>query len=202
MSLIAWILTVISFLLILIVGTWRFWKPLFTGTQYWCGPNSSQKSAFWLKEHIRKAKKSVEAITGNLNPYVFDGVTEVIETRLRESKDLEIKILVGPEIIVLESGNKLLELSQRMAPNRFQLAFLDKRPERHFRVVDESHLYVELPHPPGACNRMAEIWENAPFKAWKYHLEFQELWKARVQGVKPRLIPIEKIKQETQGGDV
>jgi hypothetical protein len=197
----AWIITGVSFLVILTVGTWRFWRPLFKGAQYWSGPNSSEISASWLREHIRNAKKSVEAVTGNLNPYVFDGVAEIIETRIRDSKNLEIKILVGPDIIVLESGNKLLELSQRLGPNRFQLAFLDKRPEQHFRVVDEIHLYVELPHPPGACDRMAETWENAPFKGWKYHIEFQELWKGRVQGAEPRLIPIEEIKQVTQGGD-
>jgi hypothetical protein len=198
MSLIAWILTVITvilFLLILTVGTWRFWRIIFEGTQYWCGLNTNDISASWLVGHIGKAKRSVEAVTGNLNPYVFNKVAEVIETRAKESNGLEIRILVGPEILTLENRNELLELSQRVAPNGFKLAFLDKRPEEHFRVVDETHLYVERPHPIGAYHRTAESWENSVFRAWQYHLKFEQLWKERVEGIKPRLIPIERIEK-------
>ncbi|MCK4404484.1 MAG: hypothetical protein KAW02_05275 [candidate division Zixibacteria bacterium] len=197
MSLIAWILTVIGFLLILAAGTCRFWRLLFAGPQYWCGLNTNEKSASWLVEHIGKAKKSVEAVTGNLNPYVFNEVAELIQKRLRESNDLEIKILVGSEILTLENRNELLEFSKGMASNGFKLAFLDKRPEEHFRVVDETHLYVERPHPIGAFQRTAESWENSVFRAWDYHMKFQELWKDRDEGIKPRLIPIESIKQKS-----
>jgi hypothetical protein len=198
MIILALVITIVLFLVILTIGTSRFWRSLLAGAEYWCGENSNEVSARWLKKHIEKAKESVDAVTGNLNPWVYNGVAELVQKRLKESPNLRIRILVGPKVITLEGENKLLahaEELNEMSEGRFKLAHLDTRPENHFRVVDYSHIYVEQPHPVGAYRRVAEYWENSVFRAWKYHMEFEELWKKRDEAIEPEPIPIEQFAQ-------
>lgn len=199
-----WIITGILFTLILIVGTWRFRRPLFIGVKYKLEPNSDERSARWLNDHIKTAKDTIEAVTGNLNPYVFNSVVEAIESRLRDCERLQIKILVGPEIFTLQNQNELFKLALKFKQTsfeRFEIGFLPERPEDHFRVVDYTHVYAERPHPPGTDERMAESWENSVFKAWEYHTKFEELWRERDVGIIPKFIPIEPIKQQNPGGE-
>ena len=191
-----WIITAILFLIILTIGTLRFKKTIFGGVQHWSGPNSPDSSSAWLSKHISKASSSVDVVTGNLNPRVFDKVAEVIGSRLSEAQDLEIRMLVSTEILTLANRNELFSLSgefRQKFSNRFKLAFLRERPTEHFRVIDNSHLYVELPHRIGEMSRPTESWENSIFRAWQYHNKFEELWKKRIESVTTlKLIPLEQ----------
>ncbi len=201
---IALVITVILFLVILTIGTSRFWKNVFVGLEYWCGENSNEVSAAWLARHIEKARESVEVVTGNLNPWVYGELIELMQRKLAEVPGLRIRILVGPDVITSKGENKLLAHSlelNRISQGRFKLAFLDARPENHFRVVDYNHIYLEQPHPVGAFRRVAEYWENSVFKAWKYHLDFEELWKKRDEAIVPIRVAIEELQEQTSGGD-
>lgn len=199
-----WITTAILFLIILTIGTLRFRKTIFGGLQHWCGPNSHDISSAWLSEHISKANSSVDIVTGNLNPRVFDKVAKVIGSRLSESQDLEIRMLVSTVILTLANKNELFSLSgefSQKSPNRFKLAFLRERPTEHFRVLDNSNVYIELPHRVGEECRPAEWWENSIFRAWQYHNKFEELWKKRIESVTMlKFVPLEQYELQIEKG--
>lgn len=200
MNVLGWVLVFFFFLIIFIIGSSKFWKSISNPPRYWRGENTNEKSADWLVTQIQKAKKSALIVSGNLNPYVYDKVADILIKRLREALNLKIKILTSCEILALQRNgnleNKLLNLFADLNiesefGERFQIAFLEKRPTTHFRSIDSSYLYVEEPHGVGASRRTVEVLERSIFKSWQYERYFERLWQTS-EVAKPTLVLFER----------
>lgn len=176
-------------ILVLIIGLAWLWVGIGgmirTGRpQYSRFANTNEKSRGWLRRGIQGAKEEVWIVSGNFNPGVYNrSLVDDLRAKISANPKVNIHMLSGPEILTLEGKNEVVELAREIAadPNDSKkclaISFLNRRPSRHFRILDKTTLYLEDAHAVDERQRWASVVENSFFKAWQYRCAFKKMWR-------------------------
>ena len=97
--------------------------------------------AIRYSKYLGKAKDEIKIIAGELYaPYYSNSeVLENLEDAIKNN--VTIKIIFGPAVYV--DCKKILKLA---AEGKIELFKMSRRLDKHFRVIDQQHVYISKPH--------------------------------------------------------
>ncbi|MBE7486990.1 hypothetical protein HS121_01860 [bacterium] len=160
--------------------------------------NNDELSAQWLRERLLEAKQNVSILSGGLNPLVYDHITDEVVEALDRERELRIFILTGPIILTTADGNALYTLAQTERFGvRLQVQCLTETMPTHYRVVDQTHLFLEDPHDLYSSSREVYDLRHSAFKAWQYYRAFEYLWYRH-----PRTHPTSRLLEERPAAEL
>ena len=136
-----------------------------------------------LAEYISRAQSSMDFVTGEVNPLVWNPLEGLVSHQLAMNPALKMRMLASSRIFGLMSNpsgepeNRLYELAKcRCFGDRLQLKLSEHPAEPHFGLIDGLHLYVEEPHTPESPTRIVTIYQNSAFMGRKFQKRFEEDW--------------------------
>jgi len=137
-----------------------------------------------IAHYIYQARSSVDIVSGELSPFVFDPLAPLIRHRLEMMPNLTFRFIASSRILGLRSNpsrrpqNRLYTFAKtRPFPERFEMRITKTRPNRHFGLVDTLHLYVEESHTSDRLGRDVTIYKNSGLTAIKFQSRFDEMWR-------------------------
>jgi len=120
----------------------------------------------------------VKIVAGELfhNSWNSDAVIEAVEEALKRGTTIDI--ICGPEID--KSSEKFLEMAKA---NRSKIRFYqcDKRPEEHFKIVNDEEVWIEAYHPEFTSGSNRVIHSNSADIVQNAVEQFNRLMKSATQ---------------------
>lgn len=172
MGLSIWILISIVSLTLILIGIW----PMFTLRAGRKMQMNIAEFKPWLIKQLGNTDRSADLMSGELPPFVFDSVADLIEKK----PGLRIRLLTEKKVLAKRRDkhqvNKLVELAFGPLEN-IELRTLEKLPRNHLKIFDNKLAWVEEPHPYGDLNyRSGHVIKDPPSVSI-YEQDFEWYWK-------------------------
>lgn len=142
-------------------------------------PTAAQ-SALDMLAYLQDARRSVDAVGGELAPFSMGEVADTLVRKLSANEDFHVRIIGGPEIQPTAGGRH--ETYERWKQlygqfgDRFQMRFSDGWPGQHFVIIDNEMLILDEPHQPFDWPRKLHIFRGTYFAIRRFARRFEELW--------------------------
>jgi hypothetical protein len=118
----------------------------------------------WLIKQLKKAKHSIQILSGELHPRIFDDEMVLKEINNAINRGVKIEIIAGPDILIPSGKKEVIDskpILKLVDEDKISLWIPTKRNHlKHFTILD-SNFYLEKPHPSAAPVRDYEIRENS-----------------------------------------
>lgn len=164
--------------------------------------NPSEKAEF-LGEQISQAKRLVDIVSEDLNPFVFNPLVPLISHQLEMKPKLRVRFIVSPHIAGLRTNfsesceNRLYNLAMtRQFGNQLQMKVVKDLQEPYFGVIDISHIYVEKPQDLKGLRRDVIIYKNSAIGVAELQSKFEEMWES-LEEIPPEEVTVVSHRLET-----
>lgn len=138
-----WIAVIsIIFLLLVYIGV----RPLLPPLPFQRKRMTLAKLTQWICDNAEKATQSIDIMSAELPPEVYDKAVEV----LKNKDKVKVRILTSNQVLCRSKrrGNGLVELATSGKPN-IELRTMGNVPKNHLKIFDNQVSWKEFEHPLG-----------------------------------------------------